>query len=424
MGVDNATIGELQEALMEGRTSARWRPNALGKPPAQLCLVLFCRMINLVLPQTYDKNAAAVRLSRKRRRAAVPRINPGGSGSVNAFFVDAFARIARFAVSKGAAFCYAVAVGVAGNMIFHFVQPRDPAPAVATAPYEARPAAAIAPQAPPAGTVPAPTPVALPAAPLRPVAPQPAAAAPALPEPPAAFALPNPASLPLPALKPTALPPPPSPPLPSPSAAATLPAPAPTLPSPASGGGLGTGQSGREKGWGEAGERGVAVEAAVKPVPAANPGSAPPGASPAPSPAAALPPLGPAIEVAPIPPARAAAPPAAASSAIEAAAPSKPARAEAPPVPAGPANQAGPARIWELSDIWHPTRAVEKGLHWAGEQVPAIGGDAVKPRSPATAPASPIPLWPAATANPAAPEIAKGAPATQAKPGPGSGGLY
>jgi len=49
------------------------------------------------------------------------------------------AKIARFAVSKGAAFSYAVAVGVAGNVIFHYVQPRDAVPAVAPVPYEARP---------------------------------------------------------------------------------------------------------------------------------------------------------------------------------------------------------------------------------------------------------------------------------------------
>ncbi|HEY8873262.1 MAG TPA: hypothetical protein VIM52_09555, partial [Stellaceae bacterium] len=71
---------------------------------------------------------------------------------------EIIAKIARFAVSKFAAFCYAVAVGVAGNVIFHFVQPRDPAPAVApivvpggvapggvaTAPHEAPPVAGAA----------------------------------------------------------------------------------------------------------------------------------------------------------------------------------------------------------------------------------------------------------------------------------------
>ena len=61
---------------------------------------------------------------------------------------EIIAKIARFAVSKFAAFCYAVAVGVAGNVIFHFVQPRDPAPSVtpvvATAPHEAPSAAGAA----------------------------------------------------------------------------------------------------------------------------------------------------------------------------------------------------------------------------------------------------------------------------------------
>ena len=32
------------------------------------------------------------------------------------------------AVGKGAAFTYAVAVGVAGNLVFHFVQPQVPIP--------------------------------------------------------------------------------------------------------------------------------------------------------------------------------------------------------------------------------------------------------------------------------------------------------
>ena len=42
-----------------------------------------------------------------------------------------FRKIARFAVSKMAAFSYAVAVGVAGNLVFHFVQTHDAVPSVA-----------------------------------------------------------------------------------------------------------------------------------------------------------------------------------------------------------------------------------------------------------------------------------------------------
>ena len=43
-------------------------------------------------------------------------------------------KVARFTVSKAATFSYAVAVGVAGNLIFHFVQPRDPGPTVIAVP--------------------------------------------------------------------------------------------------------------------------------------------------------------------------------------------------------------------------------------------------------------------------------------------------
>ncbi|MGC2412930.1 MAG: hypothetical protein WA459_09595, partial [Stellaceae bacterium] len=57
---------------------------------------------------------------------------------------EIIAKIARVAVSKSAAFSYAVAVGVAGNVIFHYVQPQEPVPVVATVPHEARPAGAAA----------------------------------------------------------------------------------------------------------------------------------------------------------------------------------------------------------------------------------------------------------------------------------------
>jgi len=49
--------------------------------------------------------------------------------------------------------------------------------------------------------------------------------------------------------------------------------------------------------------------------------------------------------------------PVTASPPIDAATPRQP-----PASPAAPANQAEPQRSWELSDIWHPRRAVEKGL--------------------------------------------------------------
>jgi hypothetical protein len=91
--------------------------------------------------------------------------------------------------------------------------------------------------------------------------------------------------------------------------------------------------------------------------------------------------------------------------------------------------------------VWHPYRAVRKGLNWAGEQVPVIGGDGAEPQPPkrhpepmpaaavkpvATPPkqavsADPIPLLPTK------PELADApgpAPAKPVAPGPGSGGLY
>jgi hypothetical protein len=283
----------------------------------------------------------------------------GGSLSVH----EIIAKIARFAVSKFAAFCYAVAVGVAGNVIFHFVQPRDPAPSVtpvvATAPHEAPPVAGAAatapvslpsmPTTPQADTAPAPTRASPPAAPVQPAASKPAAASASLPQPPAIVALPSPAAMPTPALKPTALPglPP-----------ATVPREAPATP-------------------------------------------------------AALPPIGPAIEVAapPMPPA--------ATHAL-------PAPVAALPLPAAPAatSKEAPGSL-ELSDVWHPYRAVKKGLHWAGEQVPLIGdGDAAPPPGPA-APSAPISLLPPA-AKPATSENAEASipPLKPAAPGPGSGGLY
>jgi hypothetical protein len=126
-----------------------------------------------------------------------------------------------------------------------------------------------------------------------------------------------------------------------------------------------------------------------------------------------LPPIGPAIEVAapPMPP---------------------PTHALSAPVAAPPASAALAATSkdapngLELSDVWHPYRAVKKGLHWAGEQVPLIGdgdGDAAPHPGPA-APSAPISLLP--TAKSATPENAEAAipPPKPAAPGPGSGGLY
>jgi hypothetical protein len=285
-----------------------------------------------------------------------------------------------------AAFGYAVAVGVAGNVAFHFVQTQAPIPAVLTAPSEpsrtsqapsGTPAAAatVAPK-PVAAPIPEPAAAAPSAAVSAPAAARPAPPKPApalqLPEPPAA-SLPYPAALPSPAWKPLQLP----------SAAAPS-------------------------------------EAAAKPV------GVPNSEMSNPAPAAALPPLGPAIEVAvsPTPPPLAPAPPIAAL---------------AHPLP--PAAAPPPERSLEISDLWHPYRAVKKGLDWAGDQLPIIGGDAAEPSPPAAprreapavipaaasahaapaarpaAPAAPIPLWPDTK-----PEAADKPP--PGKPGPGSGGLY
>src|SRR6202035_2877992 len=100
-----------------------------------------------------------------------------------------------------------------------------------------------------------------------------------------------------------------------------------------------------------------------------------------PAPAASLPPLGPAIEVAvaPPPPAIAAAPPP-----RRPIAPARPIAARAPPLP--PPAAPPPERSLELSDLWHPYRAVKKGLNWAGDQLPVIGGDDGEARPPATPP--------------------------------------
>jgi hypothetical protein len=295
---------------------------------------------------------------------------------VNGFF----RKIARFAVSKMAAFCYAVAVGVAGNLAFHFVQPQVSMPSFLTgAPEPSRtgheqagtPAATaiVAPNPAPAALAPATPAHSTPAA-VRPAPPNPTPAL-QLPEPPAAN-LPQPASLPSPAWKPLQL---------------------PSAPAPS--------------------------EAAAKPI------GTPNAETSHPAPVAALPPLGPAIDVAapPMP---------------HPIAPAPPIVALAPPLPPAPAPP--PERSLEFSDLWHPYRAVKKGLDWAGDQLPVIGGEgpgpspAAPPRREATA------AIPAAASAHAAP-VAK--PAASApisllpdtkpdaadkpspeKPGPGSGGLY
>lgn len=112
------------------------------------------------------------------------------------------AKIGRFAVSKAAAFCYAVTVGVSGQLAYNYLQPKDPAPAAVAAPAPAAATLAAPIQSPAPAS---PRPVSAPAAPLKPAPGSPAATAPILPEPPPA-SLPSPASLPPPALKPTALP--------------------------------------------------------------------------------------------------------------------------------------------------------------------------------------------------------------------------
>ena len=232
---------------------------------------------------------------------------------------EVIAKIAHFAVSKAAGFCYAVAVGVAANLAFHFVQPHEPVAVVAMAPPAPQPT--VEPTASASATTAVTAPMAPPAA-----------------------------ALPVPALKPTALPP-------------------TALPS----------------------------EAALHPLPAPTGEPAPTGRLYSPPPAAALPPLGPAIEVAapPTPP-----PPIPAPAARSAALPYPEVRAATAEEPPG---------SLEFSDVWHPNRAVKKGLHWVGEQVPVIGDSDAGPLQPRAAPsAAPISLLP---------------PAPR-KPGPGSGGLY
>ena len=71
-------------------------------------------------------------------------------------------KVARFTVSKAGAFSYAVAVGVAGNLIFHFVQPRDPGPTIIAVPPEPPRTGDRSPVGTAAATVVAPKPAMLP----------------------------------------------------------------------------------------------------------------------------------------------------------------------------------------------------------------------------------------------------------------------
>jgi hypothetical protein len=138
----------------------------------------------------------------------------GHSGEIRSVH-EFLAKIARLAFSKGAAFCYAVTVGVSGQLAYNYLQPRDTAPKSVSIATPARN------PAPPSGNAvvtripgpllsePAPLPATL--ASVSAVAAKPAAApraatAPILSEPPS-LSLPSPAALPTPALKPAALPP-------------------------------------------------------------------------------------------------------------------------------------------------------------------------------------------------------------------------
>jgi hypothetical protein len=116
-----------------------------------------------------------------------------GTLSVNGII----SKIGRMAVSKAAAFGYAVAVGVAGNLAFNFVQQHHSAP-VSVAPHVAATVgdgatlATMAPKPAPAKAAPAPLRASLPVAPRGPeAAARAVVAALPLPEPPA-FALPSP----------------------------------------------------------------------------------------------------------------------------------------------------------------------------------------------------------------------------------------
>jgi protein transport protein SEC31 len=309
-------------------------------------------------------------------------------------------KIARLAFSKAAAFCYAVAVGVAGNLAFNFVQHHQ-----TTVP----PAVSPASQAASAGDE-SPIPMYLSPPQHRPAG-KPVATSRILPPPSGDIALPSSDSLPTPELKPTALAtttpadvPPQSPPtsnttaLPSPvdPAPMTMPTATPVASNAAM-----------------PRDRAPSIPAFVPHQPVTAAVAAPRELPADPHGAATLPPLGAPIEVS--------------------APPNPPA---ATVLPVATADSVGPTTVMQqplgepgsqplaLSDLWHPTRAVEKSLHWAGAQLPSLGHDGKTPSN--TPPLrAPISLLPSSTATTATiSEAAGGAPSKPVKPGPGSGGLY
>ncbi|MGE0257432.1 MAG: hypothetical protein AB7H71_09760 [Alphaproteobacteria bacterium] len=120
-----------------------------------------------------------------------------------------FAKVARHAFGKGAAFCYAVAVAVSGQLAYNYLKPRDPAPkpvaVAAPASHAATPlgTAAVAPipqamppepEAPPTSRAGEPTTIA------RPISAPRGTTGPSLPDPPST-------TLPIPVLKAAVLPP-------------------------------------------------------------------------------------------------------------------------------------------------------------------------------------------------------------------------
>ncbi len=125
---------------------------------------------------------------------------------------EILAKIARLAFSKGAAFCYAVTVGVSGQLAYNYLQPHDRGPqtiAVAApsptpaAPFGAAVLAPIPPARPPEA---APSPASLAARAGDAKEATASATLPILPESPA-LSLPSPSALPAPVLRPAALPP-------------------------------------------------------------------------------------------------------------------------------------------------------------------------------------------------------------------------
>jgi hypothetical protein len=313
---------------------------------------------------------------------------------------DLISKMARLAASKAAAFCYAVAVGVAGNLAFNFVQhhqsatpPPVPAASLATTAGDDSPMPVyLSPpqRQPPGKTV---------------------ATRRILPSASSDIILPSSDSLPTPELKPTALapsapadqPPPQAPPT---SNTAALPSPvdpAPTVQTttPAAS----TVAAPRDRDPSSPPfvlhQPVTVVVAAPREVPAELHGGA------------ALLPLGAPIEVSapPTPPAATVLPVTTADSVSPTAMMRQPVEA--------PASQP-----LAMSDLWHPTRAVEKSLHWAGAQLPSFGHDGATPSN--TPPLrAPISLLPSSTATTATiSEAAGGAPSKPVKPGPGSGGLY